>query len=262
MDFANVFNIRRAGLFINFKSTVSSSDNSFGNGNPWIVMAEDSGIFFVSWRVGRNFTKVQVISGVSRLVKHNTIFGVQALFYRIKSFFCQAFFYTNAGNDTEALRLNENLPLFAFVGANLLRGGVISTKEPFSIPASVKDCLVHFFNSFLCDSSVLFFSNTSADLCKLISVFYIHTCNKYRFCNWSLRWSCGLEGFTRLIGKAVQVQTVVPVSTSDERKLVWSKMGAAVFEGTAEMLKKRSCFFHMAVKSNHFIQNGIISSFL
>ena len=54
----------------------------------------------------------------------------------------------------------------------------------------------------------------------------------------------------------------VPVSTSDERKLVWSKMGAAGFEGTAEMLKKRSCFFHMAVKSNHFFQNGIISSFL
>ena len=82
-------------------------------------MAENSGIFFVSWRVGRNFTKVQVISGVSRLVKHNTIFGIQALFYRIKSFFCQTFFHANASNDTEALRFNESLTEAIALGHDL-----------------------------------------------------------------------------------------------------------------------------------------------
>lgn len=42
VNLTDAFNIRRAGLFINLKGTVSSSDNGFCNGNPGIVMAEDT----------------------------------------------------------------------------------------------------------------------------------------------------------------------------------------------------------------------------
>ena len=186
-------------------------------------------------------------------MKHNAVLGIQTLFHRIQCFLGKAFLHADSGNDAEALRLNENLSLFAFMGANLLGGSIISTKEPFSVPASVQNGLVHFIHSLLRDFCLFFLPNTSADFRKLISIFHVHTCNKHRLCNWSLGRPGSLERLSRLIGEAVQVQAVVPVCPSDQRKLVRSKMGAAVLEGTAQMLKQGCCFFHMTVKGNHLV---------
>ena len=63
VDLADVFDVSRAGLTVDFKSTVATANDGLCNGNPWIVVAEDTGIFFVSRRIRGNFTEVQVIFG-------------------------------------------------------------------------------------------------------------------------------------------------------------------------------------------------------
>ena len=205
VDLTDIFDIGRAGFLVNFKSSVSTSDHGFCNRNPWVIVTEDTGVFFISRRVRGNFSKVQIILRISRLKDHNTIFGIQMLFNRIQSLFCEAFFYTDSCHNTESLRLDKNLTFFAFFGTDFLRFCIICTDKPFSIPACIQNCLVHGIDFFFSFVSSFGITNMTTDFCKFSAIFYKHTCNKYRFCNWSLRRSCSLERLSGLCGETVQI---------------------------------------------------------
>lgn len=90
MDFTDVLDISRADLAVQIKGAVSVADNGLCDGDPWVVVAEDTGILFVSRRIGGNLTKIQVILGVSRLQKNNAILGFQNIFDRSQCFFSQS----------------------------------------------------------------------------------------------------------------------------------------------------------------------------
>ena len=77
MDLADVLNVSRADLAVQVKCAVSVADNGLSDGDPWVVVAEDTSILFVSRRIGGNLTKIQVILGVSRLQKNNAVLGFQ-----------------------------------------------------------------------------------------------------------------------------------------------------------------------------------------
>lgn len=77
VNFADIFDICRTGSCIYLPCTVSTSDNGFCNGNPRIVVAEDSGIFFISWWIRGNFTKFYMVSVIRWLKKYNTVFSIQ-----------------------------------------------------------------------------------------------------------------------------------------------------------------------------------------
>ena len=87
-----------------------------------------------------------------------------------------------------------------------------------------QQCLRHLIDCFFCLCCQFFMTCTSAELFKLFSIFYKHTCNKYRFRYSSLRRSGRLERFSRFTGKTVQIQTIIPVCPSDQRKFMRSTM--------------------------------------
>ena len=62
----------------------------------------------------------------------------------------------------------------------------------------------------------------------------------------------GLERFSRSIGEAVQVQTVVPVGTADQGKSVRSEVFQCIVEGTFQMLHQGSSQFFFVVEGNVF----------
>ena len=143
VDLADIFNAGWAGLAVDLICAVSAADRRFCNGNPWIVMAEDTCIFFISWRVGADLAKVQIILAVSRLEDHNTVFGVKTFFYRIESFFGKAFFYTDPCHNAESLWFNKDLTLLTFRGTDFFGICIVCTEKPFSVPACIQNCLVH-----------------------------------------------------------------------------------------------------------------------
>lgn len=87
VDLADVLNISRADLAVQVKCAVSVADNGLSDGDPWVVVAEDTSILFVSRRIGGNLTKIQVILGVSRLQKNNAVLGFQNVLDRSQGFF-------------------------------------------------------------------------------------------------------------------------------------------------------------------------------
>ena len=58
VDLAELFHISRAGLLIDLESSVAASDHGFGDGNPRIVMTEDTCVLLVSRRIGGDFAKL------------------------------------------------------------------------------------------------------------------------------------------------------------------------------------------------------------
>ena len=253
MDFADIFDVGRAGLLVNLKSSVAASDDGFCDRNPWIIVTEDTCVLFISRRIGGNFSKVQIILGIGRLKDHNTVFGIQTLFDRIQSLLGKTFFHTDSCHNAEALRFDKDLTFLAFFGTNFFWFCIICTYKPFSIPAGIQNCLIHgidFFFGSVCGCGV---PHMTADLCEFSAVFYKHTCDKYRLCNRSFGRSCSLEGFSRFCGEAVKVQAVVPVCTSDQWQLVRSEMSGCIFERTAQMLVQRCCFFFLIIEIYHLI---------
>ena len=218
-------------------------------------MAEDTGIFFISWWIGRDLTKVQIVMCIGWLKNHDTVFGVQMFFYRIQSFFGQTFFYADTGHDTEALWFDEDLSFFAFMGSYFLTFCIVSTQEPFTVPSGSQYGIVHFRNCFFCFFCQFFMTGEAADVSKLFSVFYKHTCDKYRFCYRSLRRTGSLEGFAWFFGETVQVQAVIPVGTADQRQIMRAEVCAGISKGTTQVLVKGICFFFLIIKIDHFIQN-------
>ena len=90
------------------------------DGDPGVVVAEDTGILLVSGRIGGDFAKVEVIGGVRRLLKDNAVFGIEALFYGSHGLLGIAFFYADAGQYAEALGFDEDLAFLTFFGTDLL----------------------------------------------------------------------------------------------------------------------------------------------
>ena len=58
---------------------------------------------------------------------------------------------------------------------------------------------------------------------------------------------------------AVEVQTVIPVCTSDKRKLVRTLVIDCVIKGSLKMLHKRLCHRHIIVKRNDLVKDRHIS---
>ncbi|CDD35366.1 uncharacterized protein BN600_01639 [Roseburia sp. CAG:309] len=156
-------------------------------------MTENTGIFFVSRRIRRNLTKIQIIFGISWLQKDDPVFGIQFFFYGIQRFFCHAVFHTDTGKNTESLWLDIDLAFFAFFRTNLFACGIVSTDEPVAIPAVFLDRSGHIGNFFLCAVSFVVFAKSLAEVSIFFSVFDEHTGDKYRFCHRTIAWTKSLE---------------------------------------------------------------------
>ena len=62
-----------------------------------------------------------------------------------------------------------------------------------------------------------------------------------------------------MLGEAVQVQTVIPVSAADQRKLVRTLVVYNVIKGTFQMIHQRCCNGFIIIKRNHICQDRSIS---
>ena len=56
MDLADILDVSRAGSRVYLPCAVSTSDYRLSDRDPWIVVAEDTGIFLVAARVGGDLT--------------------------------------------------------------------------------------------------------------------------------------------------------------------------------------------------------------
>ena len=96
VNFTDFLCVSGTCLLIYFKCSVTASDYCLGNGNPRIVVAEDTCIFLVSGWIRADFTKLKMIFCISRLQNHDTIFRIQLFFYGIQCFLCKSFLHTDA----------------------------------------------------------------------------------------------------------------------------------------------------------------------
>ena len=143
MDIADLLQIGRADLSVDFKGPVSMAKESFCAAYPWVVVAENACVLLISWRIGGYFSQIQVIFLICWLQQYNSIFGVKILLYALESHLCLAVILSDACHYTHALRLDIDFSVITAMASHRLREGVICPNKPFSVPAGTFHCLCH-----------------------------------------------------------------------------------------------------------------------
>ena len=262
MYLRDVFDICRACLFVDVEGPVTVSADCFRDGHPGVVVAEDTAVFFVSGRIGGDLAQIQVVMCVARLEDHNAVLGIQVFLDRGQCLLSLAFLYADAGKYAEALRLDEDLAFFAFVRTDDIAVGVISTDEPFAVPACGQNRVIHCFDFSFRFGSLIGQAAVQAELTVFFAVLDEHAGDEHGFRHRAFAGSAGLEGFSWSIGEAVQIQAVVPVRASDQRQAVRALVGHDVVKGSCEMLEERNLGRFIIVERNHLIKNREVARLL
>ncbi len=262
VNLADLLNVCRADLAVNLECSVAAADNGLSNGNPGVVVAEDTSILLVSRRIGRDFAEVQMIGLIRRLLENNTVLGIEALLDGVKSLDCKTFLDTDACEYAEALRLDENLTLFALLGADLLLECIVSAEEPFAVPAVLENCIVHLVDLSLCAVSLFVETLQAAHLDVILTDSNELTCNEDRFSLAALKAGGSLEGLARSLGEAVEVEAVVPVSTTDEGETVRSEVGYNMIKGSLEVVDEGLRSGRIGIERSHVIEDVDIAGLL
>ena len=127
-----------------------------------------------------------------------------------------AVFQTNAGHDTYALRLDEDLPFFTLCRANLIAKIIIGAQEPATIPTGCEHCLRSSSPPRRCNIPPVFvLAQNRSQRDHLFGRQNKKAGDKHGFGHFALFAGCRLKRFSRFFGKGVQIETVIPIGTAD-----------------------------------------------
>ena len=107
-------------------------------------------------------------------------------------------------------------------------------------------------------------------LCDLVAKFHILFARQYEETGYHQRFSLRalavvFGSLERLVGiprETVQVQTIVPVGTTDERQHVWTEILNDVIERDAQVFEQRYLSARLIVPRHHFIKNRKVARLL
>ena len=139
VDFTDIFQIGRTELSVGLKGPVPVAEPGLRPGNPGIVVGENARVFLIARRIAADFSQLQPVAGIWRLVKHDSKLGIQPLFHTLQGPGRLPGFYSDARHDAHALRLNVNLAFLAFPAAYRSAEGVIGPEKPSAVPAGGED---------------------------------------------------------------------------------------------------------------------------
>src|SRR5215472_4447858 len=158
-----------------------------------------------------------------------------------------------ASQRTKALGLDENLPFLALFLSHLAAEVIVGAQKPFSVPAVLADRFFHpgdlseiAVRQFGCTRArrLQFFlairTRTAAgDFRQLATGKAEQPCDEDRLGNLAFFVGGGLKGLTGGIGKAVEIQAVVPIGASDKGQPMRAQPGEGVLETALQVLIQR-----------------------
>ena len=122
---------------------VSPSGYRLTDDDPWVVVAEDTGIFLVTRRIGGYLAVFYLVAGECWIVQDDTVLTVKVFLHRVKGLVHHSFLCADARHGAPALGFDENLPFFIRLRANGLAVIVICPQEPFAVPSVLLDSFTH-----------------------------------------------------------------------------------------------------------------------
>ena len=178
-------------------------------------MAEDAGVFFVARRIRRDFAEFEVILRVSRLLQDDAVLGGEEFVRGFEGARGVTIGQADASQCAEALSFNEDLSLDVFVGAYFAAVVVVSAEEPLAIPTVLEDGSFHLGDfgeirgRFVGEAAML------GNLGEFAPREHQQAGDENGFGDLAVLVRGGLEGLARGIGEAVQVEAIIPISTTD-----------------------------------------------
>ena len=248
VDLADVLDIGRAGLFVDSKGPVTVAQHGLSTADPWVVVAEDTGVLLVARGIAGDLAQIEPVGGVGGLEQYHAVRGVQPLLHALQCGFGLTGLSADPGHHAHALGFDEDLPLVAFPAAYGGTKGIVGTAEPCAVPAGGQGGLFYCVNGGAGTGGLLGEVQVVTEFGVLAAIFHEHARNKYALSHRALAGAGDLEALARVLREAVQVQAVVPVGPADQRQAVGAQMGMGVAEAPVQMLHQGLCSGHVVVK--------------
>ena len=269
-DVGLVFHVGRAVALVDGEGLLVVVGQRVGDGDPRVVVAEDAAVLFVSARIGRDLAQFDAVGGVGGGEDGGAPIAGQLVLHGLQRLLGLAVVEADAGHHAHALRFDVDLAFGVFVGADLVRIGVVGAYEPFAVPAGGFDGFGdladfrthggglggHFGVGHAGELSVVF-----DDVGVLAAVEHEHAADEHGFGNAGVVVLHGLEAFTRGVGEAVEVQAVVPIGAADQRNAVRSLVVDGEVHGTAQVFEQRLLGTFDVVERHRFGQDRRVSGF-
>ena len=263
MQFAVGFGVRRTNLAEVFPCLVATAQYCFANNHPRIVMAEDTGILFISGRIRRDFTILYLIFCKGRIVQYDTMFAIQTLFHRVERLFYHTLFQSNTGHGTPSLTFDKDLSLFVLFRTHFVSKIVVCTEVPIAIPAMLLHGFYHSIDISCSTFGLIKFAHFATQFHIITSAHHKQACNHQRFGLRALCFVFGcLERFVWIPREAVQVQAVVPVGTANQWQHVRSQIFNNMIERNVQVLHQCNFTSRLVIERHHFIENREVARLL
>ena len=159
--------------------------------------------------------------------------------------------------------LDEDLGLLALVGTDLTTIEVVGTEIPLTIPAMFLHSLDHRIDSLLHAGSLVGLTDLLTEGHIVLTSDYEETCNHQRLCLGALRHILsGLEALIGIPGEAVQVQTVVPVGTTNQRQHVRTEVLDDMIHRDLQVVEEGYLRTGLVVEGHHLIEDREVACLL
>ena len=99
----------------------------------------------------------------------------------------------------------------------------------------------------------------TADIRPCAAVFHEHTGDEHALGHRPLAGSGGLKALAGVGGEAVEVQTVVPVGTADQRQAVGTQVVDGIAEAAPQVFQQRLLRAGFCVEGYRLIQNAPVA---
>ncbi len=206
--------------------------------------------------------KLDVIGRVSRPVKNHAVLAVQQSCSAVKSLLGQALLRTDTRHSTPSLALDEDLAFSVFVGADLVTIIIVRAQVPLAVPAKLLDGLTHGIDMLLGAVGLARQVACAAKLHILASAEHEQAGNHQRFSLTALGLVArGLERLVGIAGETVEIQTIVPVGTSDKRQPVRTEVLHYMVETDAQVLHQRHFAAGLIVPRHKLVKDGEVTRF-
>ena len=205
----------------------------------------------------------------------------QSFLAAVQCFIAESFFQTDTSHRTPALTLDEDFAFLVLITTNLVAEEIVSAEEPFAVPAMLLHGFVHCIHRLLHalgfyeiiflgksgDSAFMavrgFLGKLLAQRHVVLSGYYEESGYHQTLClaSFALVFG-GLETLVRVPGEAVQVQTVVPVGSADEWKLMRTQVIDNMVHRNLQVFEETYFAAWLVVERHLLREDGEVARFL
>ena len=259
MDLGDLLTERGGDLRPVFERLLAVPEPGFGDHHPGVGVAEDAAVLLVPGWVGADLTQLHAELGECGLNEHDAVITIEPLLHGVSCHARLSGVDTDAGHDTDAVGLDEDLTLCVGCGSDFVPEGIVCPQEPFPIPCMFQHRVGHTHRLPTSLIGLGAFADGVEEFCVEVGCMDEQACDEHRLRGAAFPVLGGLERFAGGCRECVEVQAVIPVRPTDQWQTVRPEMIQHVLVRPPQVFEQWSSVVRVVVERHLLAKDGQVT---